>query len=131
MPKPMLVGFERDKSFIALCDLFADFGMIYDFRATLPDHLLEVLRKQHANIVIETIELLDSPKCNSGGMQDEHNPTIIKLQTLEVPLDLRLTLRAESRRHEMDVRLVIKGEDLDSEAKTTSDLFVVAQRAIS
>jgi hypothetical protein len=59
-----LIGFEKE-----LGALFAQSGVFQDYRATFPDHLLGVLKQQHPIIIIESIELLDTPKCKLGGMQ--------------------------------------------------------------
>jgi hypothetical protein len=123
-----LIGFEKDSD---LGDLFVKFGLFQDYKATLPEHLLGILRQQHPNVVIESIELLEVPKCKLGGMQQEESKTLVKVQTLDVPLALRVTLRVDHTRLALDIQLVIKGEGLDSTPTTRSDMFVRAQRTIT
>ena len=122
-----LIGFEKDSELGAL---FAQFGVFQDYRVTLPDHLLGILRQQHPSIAIESIELLDAPKCNLGGMQQPNSETLVRVQTLSVPLDLRLTLRVGAGRFGLDVQLVIICEGLDSTPTVRSDMFIKAQRQI-
>jgi hypothetical protein len=127
-PNVQLLGFEKDAG---LSGLFAQFGLYEDYRAMLPEHLLGILRQQHPSVIIETIELLDTPKCNLDGRKQELSSTIIRVQTLDVPLDLRVTVRVGSAHLALDIRLVIKCEGLDSTPTTRSDMFVTAQRAIA
>ncbi|HEY9171337.1 MAG TPA: hypothetical protein VI136_03530 [Verrucomicrobiae bacterium] len=127
-PNLQLVGFEKDAG---LKSLLTQFGVFQDYRAALPEHLLGILRQQHPNVVIESIELLDVPKCKLGGMQDEQSKTIIRVQTLDVPLNLSLTIRVGVDRFALDIQLVIICEGLDSTPTTRSDMFVRSQRAIT
>ena len=127
-PKVQLLGFEKDSG---LSGLFAQFGLFEDYRAMLPNHVLSVLRQQHPSVVIETIELLDTPKCDLDVIKQDLSSTIIRAQKLDVPLDLRLTVRVGSAHLALDVRLVIRCEGLDSTPTTRSDMFVTAQRAIA
>jgi hypothetical protein len=127
-PNVQLIGFEKDSE---LGGLFVQFGLFQDYKATLPDHLLGILRQQHPDIIIECIELLDVPKCKLGGMEQEQNKTLVRVQTLDVPLDLRVTVRAHGSRFVLDIQLVIKCEGLDSTPTIRSDMFVKAQRVIT
>lgn len=123
-----LIGFEKDSELGAL---FAQFGVFQDYRATLPEHLLGILKQQHPNIIIESIELLDTPKCKLGGMQQQDSKTLVRIQTLDVPLDLRLTLRVGTGRFGLDIQLVIICEGLDSTPTVRSNMFIRAQRQIA
>jgi len=123
-----IVGFEKDSE---LAGLFAKFGLWQDYRATLPEHLLGILRQQHPTIIIDSIELLDVPKCKLGGMQQEQSKTLVTVQTLHVPLDLRLTVRVGAGRFSLDIQLVIICEGLDSTPTVRSDMFIKNQRAIA
>jgi hypothetical protein len=122
-----MIGFERDSELGAL---LAQFGAIQDYRATLPEHLLGILRQQQPSVIIESAELLGAPKCDLGGMQHPDRKTLVRVQTLRVPLDLRLTLRVGARRVELDIQLVFICEGLDSTPTVTSDMFIKAQREI-
>jgi hypothetical protein len=126
-PNVKLIGFEKDSG---LSDLFVQFGLFQDYKTTLPDHLLGILRKQHPDIIIESIELLDDPKFKLGGMQQEKNKTLVRVQTLDVPIDLRATICVGRGRFALDVQLVIRCEGLDSTPTIRSDMFIKAQRPI-
>jgi hypothetical protein len=123
-----LIGFEKDSELGAL---FAQFGVFQDYKATLPEHLLGILKQQHPSIIIESIELLDTPKCKLGGMQQQDSKTLVRVQTLDVPLDLRLTLRVGAGRFGLDIQLVIICEGLDSTPTVRSGMFIRAQRQIA
>ena len=127
-PNVQLVGFEKDSG---LSGLFAQFGLFQDYRAMLSAHLFDILRRQYPSVIIESIELLDTPKCDLGGRKQDLSSTIVRLQKLDVPLDLRVTVRIARAHLALDVRLVIKCEGLDSTPTTTSDMFVTAQRVIA
>jgi hypothetical protein len=126
-PQTQLIGFEKDQD---LGGLFAQFGVFQDYRASLPEHLLGILRQQHPSVVIDSIELIDIPKCNLGGMQQPDSKTLVRVQTLRVPLDLRLTLRVGAGRFGLDIQLVIICEGLDSTPTVRSDMFIRAQRQV-
>jgi len=95
----------------------------------LPDHLLGILGQQHASVIIESIELLGVPKCHLGGIMEEGS-TIMRVQTLDLPLDLRLAVRVGSAYLALDVQLVLKFEGLDSTRTVRSDLFIKSQTTI-
>ncbi len=122
-----LIGFENDSD---LGPLLAQFGVFQDYKATLPDHLLGILRQQHPSIEIESIELLETPKCNLGGMQQQDNEAHIRVQTLNAPLDLGLTVRVGASRFGLNIQLAIICEDLDSTPTVRSDMFVRAERRL-
>jgi len=123
-----LIGFEKDSE---LGGLFVQFGLFQDYKATLPDHLFGILRQQHPGLGIESIELLDVPKCKLGGMQQEHSKTLVRVQTMDVPLDLQLIVHVEGARYALDVQLVFICEGLDATPAVRSDMFVRRQKAIS
>jgi hypothetical protein len=127
-PDTQLIGFAKDAE---LGELLAQFGVFHDYKAALPEHLLAILRRQHPSLVIESIELLDVPKCNLGGMQQEQNKTLVTVQTLDAPLDLRVTVRVGANQVALDIQLVLICEGLDSIPTVRSDMFIKAQRAIT
>lgn len=122
-----LIGFEKDSE---LGSLLASFGLSEDYGMELRERVLNTLREQHPEIVIESIELLTIPKCNLGGMKDEQKETLIRVQTLDVPLDLRVTLRVGSAHLALDIQFVLKYEGLDSTPTIRTDMFVKGQRPV-
>jgi hypothetical protein len=126
-PDVSLIGFEKDSELGAL---FTQVGLFQNYKSTLPGHLADILRKQHPDIVIESVELLDTPKCNLGGMQQPGTATLVRVQTLDASLHLRLRVRVAQARHSLDVQLVIKCEGLDSAQIITSDLFIRGQERL-
>lgn len=126
-PSVTLIGFDKDDQ---LSEVFVQFGLFKDYKAMLPELLLGILREQHPDVVVDTIELLDVPDCKLGGLQPEGADTLITVQTLDVPLDLRVAVRVGRTRLALDVQLVIKCEGLDATPTTSADLFVKAQRQL-
>jgi hypothetical protein len=121
-----LIGFEDDSG---LAGLLAKLGLSEDYTTMLPGHLSDVLTRQNPAIVIDSIELLEVGGCNAGGMQEEG--TLLRLQTFEVPIDLRINLHAGASRMSLVARLLIKAEGIDTgEASITSDLYIKEQEAI-
>jgi hypothetical protein len=126
-PQPQMLGFEKCAE---LEGVFSKFGILKDFKSQLPEHLLNILRRQHPAVVIEKIELLDTPLCNLGGMQQEQDASLVRVQTLDVSLHLRVTLLADSVRVGLEIELVFRGNELDTSPSVTSDMFVKSQSVI-
>jgi hypothetical protein len=123
-----LLGFEKDPS---LGPLLAQYGVWSDYRASLPDHLHGILAKQYPDVRIESVELLETSVCNLGGIQQEDSKSLIRVQDLKVPLELRLTLGVGDKRFVLEIQLVIICEGLDETPTTRSDMYIKAQRAIA
>ena len=51
----VMVGFENDGG---LNELLAQFGIVGDYKSTLPIHLTDVLQRQQPDVVVARIELL-------------------------------------------------------------------------
>ena len=122
-----LIGFDKDDQ---LSEVFARFGLFKNYKAMLPKLLLGILREQHPDVVVDTIELLGVPDCKLGGVQQEGSEELITVQTMDVPLDLRVAVRLGRTRLALDVELVIKCEGLDATPTTSADMFVKAQRPL-
>jgi hypothetical protein len=108
----LLLGFEKDSG---LGEMLAQFGVREDYRVTLPAHIREILNRQFPDVLIESIELLDVPKCNLGGMQQEGDKTLVRIQMFDVTLELCVILRVARGRFALDIQLVIRCVGLDSQ----------------
>ncbi len=122
-----MVGFEYDDG---LADLLAHIGLELDFKLMLSRHLQEIFQRQHKGVILERIELLNAGNGSYGGMQQEQS-TIVPLQTMSVPIDLRVVLQAGDGRHALEIQLVLKYEGIDSTPVATSDMFIKEQRLLS
>ena len=120
-PPVRLLGFENEP---AVGELLAQFQVFDDYRSGLPLHLHQILARQYP-----TLELLRALPCDLGGMQ-QPDTSVMKVQEFKFPLELRLTVRVGHLRHELDVRLVLHGQSLDTVPKVTSDLSVHSQRPL-
>src|SRR5262249_26494050 len=99
-----LVGFDKEAG---LTDLLATWEIFDDYKKWLPGHLLGVLREQEPSVRLESIELLSEPSCKLGGLQDPNGGTLMRVQELRVPLELKLLVHARGTRLVLDVELVL------------------------
>ncbi len=122
------LGSEKVKT---LEELLVVFGLPPNLKDDLVSHLHDIFRRQNLGVAIELVEFLNEPKCNMGGMQIEDQPELIRPQTLNVPLELRVVLRSDGgTKYELNLELVLNCVGLDSAPSLTTDMFVKAQRAI-
>jgi hypothetical protein len=64
-------------------------------------------------------------------MHQADNESLVKVQTLNVHLSLRLVVRIDPLRSALNIELVIKCEGLDSTPAVSSDMFVTSQRELA
>lgn len=117
-----LVGFPDDDS---LHDLFVNLNILADYKAFLPDHLMDVLREQHPNVQLQTIEFLSAGNCDLGGFPSPDNPDHLRVDSLTAPMDLRLRLSTNgSDLHELDISLHVIATNIRESPQVTTDLFI-------
>ena len=122
-----LINFGDDE---ALDEVFHRVG-IEDYKVFLPNHLAEVLRKQHPNVELRSVELLGTPKCDVGGMPTLSNADIVIVDTIKIRLELRTHLSATGDDlHELNVALVINVADVQATPQITSDMVIRSHREI-
>lgn len=119
-----MIGFENDGG---LNEVFVQFGIPGDYKSGLPMHLTEILRKQAPGAVVTRIELLGEPSCNFGGMRDEENESLIRVEEFNVPLALRVMVHDREHRSSLDLELILKCEALGDTPRVTTDMFVKNQ----
>lgn len=124
LPDARLIGFEKEER---VRELLEKFRVMPDYPQALVPHLLDILRRQHPQTLIETIELLKVQKCSFGGTQHADRK-LVTVQTMDVPLELRIGARVGASRIELDVTLTLKGEGLDTVPTLRSDMRVMSQR---
>lgn len=86
-------------------------------------HLTEVLRKQHPDVQIETLELLQTHPCSAGGQMQEQS-TLADLHSLRLPFDVRVHVVSGELREELDLHVVLMATAVDGGYQITSDVFV-------
>lgn len=117
-----LLGFPDDD---ALHDVLTKFNILANYRAFLPDHLAGVLREQHQNVQIRTIEFLNAGECKLGGFPSPDNSEHLLVDSLTAPLDLRLRLSTnEAELHELDITLEINATNLRELPQIATNMFV-------
>ena len=124
------IGFEDDHD---LDELFTSFRLLDDYKSFLPGHLTDVLRKQHPNAELRSLELMESQSnCELGGMPSPENKERIAVDTMRVPIKLRIRLSTNGEDlHELDATLVIDAKEMQSDPQITSDLLIQSHRTIS
>lgn len=124
-----LIGFEDDE---ALDDTFTGFLHFDDYKAFLPNHLTEILRKQHPSMVLRSVQLLRKPNLDFGGMPSPENKDHIIVDTMTIPLELRLHLsNTGSDSRELDITLIFNATHVNTTPQITSDMFIRNERALS
>ena len=117
-----LRGFPADDP---LHDIFNKFKILADYRTFLPDHLAGVLREQHPDVEIRSIELLNAGECHLGGFPSADNSEQILVDSLTAPLDLRLLISTNGMDlHELEIVLKIHATDIRDSPTISTDMFV-------
>jgi hypothetical protein len=123
-----LIGFDSDE---ALDDISRRFGLLADYKSFLPEHLTELLKEQNSSVEIRSLELLGTPNCDTGGMPSPDNEDHVIVNTIKIPLDLRIHLSTTGQDlHELDVTLVINAEGVNSTPQLTSDMLIQNHREL-
>lgn len=124
-----MIGFDDDD---ALDDILSGFRLFADYKSFLPTHLTDILRKQHPHVELRSLELLDTPRCDIGGMPSPENKDDVIVDTLKIPIELRIHLSTNGHDlHELDVTLVINAENVQNTPHITSDMLIQNLRALS
>lgn len=117
-----LIGFDDDE---ALNDILAGFGLFADYRNFLPNHLTEILRKQHPSVELRSVELLGKPNLGVGGMPSPDDNEHVIVDTMKVPLELKVLLSTTGHDlHELKVASVINATNVDTIPSITTDLYI-------
>ena len=124
-----LIGFADDD---ALDDIFAGFGLFADYKSFLPEHLTELLRRQHPNVELRSLELLGKPNCDVGGMPSSDNEDHLIVDTIKIPLELRIQLSTTGDDlHELTVTLAINAANVRTTTQVSTDLLIRDHRKVS
>lgn len=121
--RPALLGFEKVGSVSAL---LADMGLAVDLGAFLSEHLLEVLRRQHGQLNIESIKFVGAGNCNAGGKQPE-TPNIVHLHSISVPCDVDAIVIVGKERYSLNLQVVLNCNFAQHGSAFTSDVLVKNQ----
>ncbi len=116
-----LIGFQDDAG---LGELFETLGVFSDYTSLLPEHLTQILGKQHPGVVIDSIELRGEPKTRVGGLPSEEDESKIVVQDMDATLPLGLNLRVGSTEAELNIRLAIKITEIHITPIIETDMFV-------
>jgi hypothetical protein len=112
----------------AVNELLGRIGITTELGEFLSKHLTQVLRKQHPDVVIESIEFVKAGDCSVDGRQATEGP-IVSVDSLCIPIDTRVVLVSDNRTHELDlhVRIIARASDGMFDIKT--DVIVQRQRS--
>lgn len=119
---PTLVGFENVD---AVNSLMEQVGLTADLGAFLSDHLLDVLRQQYSDLNIESVEFMRAGNCNADGVS--WNPGTVKLNSLSLPIDVKLVVTAANERYSLQVHVVVNAKLQGDKYEFQSDVMVKDQ----
>ncbi len=124
-----MIGFDEDD---ALNEIISGFGLLADYKSFLPEHLTDLLQKQHPTVKIRSLELLASPNCELGGMPAPENKSHVIVDSMKIPFKLRVLLTTTGADlHELEVTLVINANDVHKTPVINTDMLIQNHRVIS
>ena len=95
------------------------------YKSFLPSRLNDVFRKQHPSVELRSIELLGTPNCDLGGMRSPDNQDHLIVDTVRIPLELRIHFSTTGDDlHELVITLVFNATDVQTTPQITSDMFI-------
>ncbi len=90
----------------------------------MPEHLTQIIERQHPGVALDIIKLSDAPTTRVGGIPNGDDPTKITIQDMDATLLLRLELHVGDVQTCIDIRLVFKIKGLDGTPEIETDMFI-------
>jgi hypothetical protein len=122
-----LINFENVGSTNALLE---HVGLEADLGALLSRHLLTVLRRQYADLTIESLEFLAAGNCTAGGVPTS-NRAVINIDTLCIPIDANVVVITNKQKYLLNLHIRIIAERAGEKYDTKSDVIIKGQRFVS
>lgn len=113
----------------AIDQLLERIGIVSGLGAFLAGHLSTVLRKQHDDLEITSIEYIGADNCLAGG--SSVSDTIVVLDSFQIPINTHVVLITNSNQmHELDLHVRIIANALDGVLDIKTDVIVRSQRTV-
>ena len=125
-----MIGFDmQDED--ALNEIISGFGLLADYKSFLPEHLTDLLQKQHPTVKVWSLELLASPNCDFGGMPAPENKSHVIVDSMKIPFKLRVLLTTTGADlHDVN-SVVIDANDVHKTPVINTDMLIQNHRVIS
>lgn len=110
----------------AINELMQRIGITTELGVFLGEHLTKVLRKQHPDVAIQSIEFLEAGDCSADGSQTSEGE-VIQVDSLCIPIFTRVLLVSNSRKHELDLHVRIIANSANGTFDIKTDVIVQRQ----
>lgn len=114
---------------IATNHILQQIGILKELGEFLGDHLTQVLRNQHSDVVIQSIEFVGADPCSAGGMPSDDNHTI-HLDSLSIPIRTRVLLMSDGCTHDLTLLVTIIGESVNGQHNIKTDVIIERQSIV-
>jgi len=101
-------------------------GVTTNLGEFLAEHLTQVLRKQHCDVVIESIEFVKAGDCSVDGRPVSEG-SIVSVDSLCIPIDVHVVLVSNNRTHELDLHVRIIARTVSGILDVKTDVIVQRQ----
>jgi hypothetical protein len=110
----------------AVENLLIEIGISSKLGAFLAEHLSQVLRKQHNDAIIQSIEFIGARGCSAEGYQSPDNDAI-NVYNICIPLDVKVTVAIKLRRLVLSLYVQVVAINLNTFCDVKTNVFVVGQ----
>jgi len=110
----------------AINELLERIGITAELGVFLGEHLTQVLRQQHPDVVIQSIEFLRAGDCSADGSRTSEGQ-IIQVDSLCIPIDTRVVLVSNSRTHDLNLHVRIIANCANGKFHIKTDVIVQRQ----
>ena len=118
-----LINFETE-AVDAINELLAHVGIATELGPFLDEHLTQVLRAQHQDVVISSIMFRGANDCSGGGNRLSEGSPLVEFNELCIPVDLTIVLVSNNRTHHLDLQLRINAKASDGGFDVNTDLLL-------
>ncbi|HVJ82532.1 MAG TPA: hypothetical protein VNC50_15795 [Planctomycetia bacterium] len=122
-PQVVLYGFERCE---ALGSIFELIGLPSEPGLFLHSHLTGVLRKQHPDVVISTLELVAVPDCDMGGFMTRA-AEMMRVESMRIPIEVLVQAVVNGKPHGLRIDLFVNAKGENGRYVVTTDMHVREQ----
>jgi hypothetical protein len=122
-----LANFTGNQEVDSINSLLDQVGLSDDLGTFLGSHLAEVLRKQQADVEVSSLEFIAAGACDANGQTIEDS--IIALDSLSIPVRVRLTATSAGHICELDLLVTINATIVDGAYRLSTDVRIERQQS--